>query len=122
MAALPGDGTTGALTGVIVRCARFREQPTRRICAGATVPSQSLHGYYFQPVIASDSQGGASNRSAAAAPAFVAYPAQYRASAVMAFIVTRDGSVFEKDLGNDTAKIAKSISSRSLDSSWQVVE
>lgn len=89
---------------------------------GQAVPSQSRHGYYFQPVIASDSQRGASNRSVAAAPAFVAYPAQYRASGVMAFIVTRDGSVFEKDLGNDTAKIAESISSGSLDSSWQAVE
>ena len=31
--------------------------------------------------------------------AFVAYPAEYRSSGVMTFIVTEDGVVYQKDLG-----------------------
>ena len=36
--------------------------------------------------------------------AFVAYPAEYRNSGVMTFIVNQDGIVYEKDLGADTDK------------------
>jgi len=36
----------------------------------------------------------------------VAYPAEYRNSGVMTFIVNQDGVVYEKDAGTDTAKIA----------------
>ena len=39
--------------------------------------------------------------------AFVAYPAEYRNSGVVTFIVNQDGVVYEKDLGADTAKIAE---------------
>ena len=34
--------------------------------------------------------------------ALVAYPADYRTSGVMTFIVTKDGKVYEKDLGSRT--------------------
>jgi hypothetical protein len=34
--------------------------------------------------------------------AFVAYPAEYRSSGVMSFIVDKDGVVYEKDLGKKT--------------------
>ena len=41
--------------------------------------------------------------------ALVAYPAEYRNSGVMTFIVNHDGAVFQKDLGPDTAEIAEAI-------------
>ncbi len=34
--------------------------------------------------------------------AFIAYPAEYRSSGVMTFIVNQDGVVYEKDLGAKT--------------------
>jgi hypothetical protein len=37
----------------------------------------------------------------------VAYPAEYRSSGVMTFTVTRNGSVYEKDLGPKTPTLAK---------------
>ena len=38
--------------------------------------------------------------------AMIAFPAEYGASGVVTFLVSRDGIVFQKDLGGDTAKIA----------------
>ena len=51
--------------------------------------------------------------------AFVAYPAQYRSSGVMTFIVDQDGIVYEKDLGPKTAAIAKAMTKYDPDSSWR---
>jgi Protein of unknown function (DUF2950) len=52
----------------------------------------------------------------------VAYPAEYRNSGVMTFIVNHDGTVFQKDLGPDTAKLAEAMTSFNPDSTWKKVE
>jgi hypothetical protein len=54
--------------------------------------------------------------------AFVAYPAEYRSSGVMTFVVNQDGVVYEKDLGKKTEAHAKSMKEYNPDSSWQKVE
>src|SRR4029077_9778661 len=54
--------------------------------------------------------------------AFVAYPAQYRSSGVMTFIVNRDGVVYQKDLGPQTAIRAKSLTQYDPDTTWKKVE
>ena len=54
--------------------------------------------------------------------ALVAYPAEYRNSGVMTFIVNHDGTVFQKDLGPDTAKLAEAMTSFNPDSTWKKVE
>ncbi len=41
--------------------------------------------------------------------ALLAYPARYRVSGIMTFIVNQDGVVFQRDLGPNTATIAPSI-------------
>jgi hypothetical protein len=51
--------------------------------------------------------------------AFVAYPAEYRSSGVMTFIVDKDGIVYEKDLGPKTAAIAKAMTKYDPDSTWR---
>jgi len=50
--------------------------------------------------------------------AFVAYPAEYRSSGVMTFIVGEDGGVYQKDLGRKTGEIAKAMSVYEPDASW----
>jgi Protein of unknown function (DUF2950) len=50
--------------------------------------------------------------------AFLAYPAEYRASGVMTFMIDKGGVVVEKDLGPDTEKIAPTITKFNPDSSW----
>jgi hypothetical protein len=51
--------------------------------------------------------------------AFAAYPAVYRDSGVMTFIVNEDDIVYEKDLGKNTASLAKDLKEYNPDSTWQ---
>jgi hypothetical protein len=51
--------------------------------------------------------------------AFVAYPAEYRSSGVMTFVVNEDGVVYQKDLGKKTGVLAKAMKEYNPDSSWQ---
>jgi hypothetical protein len=51
--------------------------------------------------------------------AFVAYPAEYRSSGVMTFMVGQDGVVYQKDLGKKTEVLAKAMKQYNPDSSWQ---
>jgi len=53
--------------------------------------------------------------------ALVAFPAQYGVSGVMTFIVNQDGVVYQKDLGLNTAAIARAMKQFNPDSTWQKV-
>ncbi len=50
--------------------------------------------------------------------AFVAYPAEYRSSGVMTFIVGEDGVVYRKDLGRQTDVVGKAMKEYNPDSTW----
>jgi hypothetical protein len=54
--------------------------------------------------------------------AFVAYPAEYRSSGVMTFIVGKDGTVLQKDLGKKTASLGKAMQEYDPDASWRKAE
>ncbi len=54
--------------------------------------------------------------------AFVAYPAEYRSSGVMTFLVSQDGIVYQKDLGKKTDALAGAMKEYNPNSSWQKVE
>jgi hypothetical protein len=54
--------------------------------------------------------------------AFVAYPATYRNSGVMTFIVNQEGVVYEKDLGSGTADLAFAMAEYNPDKSWEQVD
>ena len=54
--------------------------------------------------------------------AFVAYPAEYRSSGVMTFIVNEDGVVYEKDLGRKTDILANAMKEYNPNSGWQKAE
>lgn len=54
--------------------------------------------------------------------AFVAYPVDYRSSGVMTFIVGQSGTIYEKDLGPNTTKLAQSMTAYDPDSSWHKAE
>jgi hypothetical protein len=51
--------------------------------------------------------------------AFLAYPAEYRSSGVMTFLVDQNGVVYEKDLGRRTAEITKSIVGYDRNPTWR---
>jgi Protein of unknown function (DUF2950) len=70
-----------------------------------------VHGYYFHTL--STSGGGL---------AAIAYPAVYRSSGVMTFIVSQAGGLSEKDLGPPTAKLARAMSRYQADQTWAPVD
>ena len=53
--------------------------------------------------------------------ALVAYPAQYRISGLMTFLVNQHGNIYEKDLGSRTAAIASDMTSFDPDDTWRRV-
>ena len=71
--------------------------------------SSLFHGYYFRVV----KTRGLS---------LVAYPADYRASGVMTFIVTKTGTAYEKNLGPDTTKLAPSLKEPKSLAGWHPAE
>ena len=82
-------------------------------------------GYYFHILTSQgkDSPGGAKtyvvNGKMTQGFAFVAYPAEYRSSGVMTFLVGADGIVYEKDLGKKTENIAKAMQEYDPGAGWQ---
>lgn len=85
------------------------------------------HGYYYKIL----------KRQGAAAPggsldyvvggkmiggfALLAYPAEYGNSGVMSFIVNHEGTVYQKDLGPETSRIATRMRSYDPDKTWEKV-
>jgi hypothetical protein len=53
--------------------------------------------------------------------ALVAYPAEYKNSGVMTFIVSHTGTIYQKDLGPATSKLAERMTTYNPDKSWQQV-
>jgi Protein of unknown function (DUF2950) len=98
---------------------------TRKQGGGGPTP---FHGYIYKHL---NSQGPAAPGGAkdylvdgkmTGGFAILAYPAEYRNSGVMTFMVNQDGIVYQKDFGPDTAKIAASMTQYNPDSSWQKAE
>jgi hypothetical protein len=54
--------------------------------------------------------------------AFVAYPVEYRSSGVMTFIVDASGTIYEKDLGPNTTRLAQAMTAYDPDSTWHRTE
>ena len=86
------------------------------------------HGYYYKILT---KQGAAApggeldyvvNGKMIGGFALVAYPAQYRNSGVMTFIVNHNGQVYQKDLGPHTTAIAEKMTSFNPDKTWEKTE
>ena len=54
--------------------------------------------------------------------ALVAYPAEYGNSGVMTFLVNHNGTIYQKDLGPNTAQVAERMTAYEPDPSWQKVD
>jgi hypothetical protein len=97
--------------------------PTDQV--GEHVP---FNGYMFRILTSQGphAQGGAKNYivdgKMSAGFAFVAYPVEYRSSGVMTFIVDASGTVYEKDLGPNTTKLAQAMTTYDPDSTWHQTE
>jgi hypothetical protein len=82
------------------------------------------HGYYFRILKAQGPHAPSGGKDyivdgkMTGGFAILAYPAEYGASGVMTFLVSRRGTVFQKDLGDSTTQTAKAITTFDPDSSW----
>jgi hypothetical protein len=75
-----------------------------------------FQGYYFRVVTVNPATGMRDTKTTGTLT-LVAYPAGYRDSGVMTFIVTRHGVVYEADLGSKTLTLAPEMKSRT-GSNW----
>jgi len=81
-----------------------------------TETREPYYGYYYRILLTPNASG--SNQGFAV----LAFPAEYRSSGVMTFAVQQDGMAYEKDLGLETDKSARQVTSTALDSTWSKVD
>ena len=90
--------------------------------------AEPYHGYYFRILRGqgSDAPGGAFNYVVKGKMiggfALIAYPAEYGNSGVMTFMVNHAGTVYQKDLGDRTARIVARIILFDPDQTWKKVD
>jgi len=70
--------------------------------------SAPFHGYYFR-VVTTTAQEVNGRSKMKRGLTLIAYPAEYQSSGVMTFVVTRRGTVYEKDLGPSTTTAVPQI-------------
>jgi hypothetical protein len=111
------------------------ESPLGELVAHATTEGYAIgggrtpfHGYYFKiltrqgPMAAGGEVDYVVRGKMIGGFALVAYPAEYGNSGVMTFIVNYAGTVFQKDLGERTEKLAERMTSFNPDQTWKKVE
>jgi hypothetical protein len=90
-------------------------------------PGQAYYGYLYRILTAQgkDAPGGAKSyvRDGRMVDgyALIAWPERWNDTGVMTFIVNRDGVVYEKDLGPNTAALARGITAFNPDATWTKV-
>lgn len=92
---------------------------------GTDIP---YHGYFFKIL----TKQGANppngkydyviNGNMIAGFALVAWPADYGSSGVMTFTISHQGTIYQKDLGADTAKLAGAMEEYNPDGTWKEVK
>jgi hypothetical protein len=91
------------------------------------LPTGGWHGYHYRILTAQgpSAPGGAYDyrlgNNMSRGFALIAWPVTYGDSGVMSFMISHDGTVFEKDLGPDGGKEALAMTHFDPDSSWQPV-
>jgi hypothetical protein len=87
----------------------------------------AFHGYYYRmleaqgPHASDGAYGYLADGKMLGGFAVIAYPASWDNSGIMTFIVNQDSVVYEKDLGEDTEKLARAIQTFDPDPSWKRV-
>jgi Protein of unknown function (DUF2950) len=96
--------------------------------AGYTKPGdkpQPFNGYYFVILTKQADNGGTKdyvvNGNMTGGFAILAYPAEYRDSGIMTFLIGKDGIVYEKDLGEGTVATARAIKEYNPADGWKPV-
>jgi hypothetical protein len=119
----PAEGQPESPIGSLVASATA--EGYKKGSAGNPIP---FHGYYYKVLTRQgrNAPGGAKNYLVNGRMtdgfAFLAYPAEYRASGVVTFMINQDGVIVQKDLGPDTTKLASEMAEFNPDKTWQEVD
>jgi DUF2950 family protein len=95
---------------------------------GTKEAPEPFHGYFYRVLKeqGAHAERGARNYIVNGAMtrgfAFLAYPAEYRKSGVMTFMIGQDGRVYQKDFGAETVETAKATQAFDPDETWTLVE
>jgi hypothetical protein len=87
-----------------------------------------FNGYFFRVLTSQGphAQGGAKkyvvDGKMTLGFAILAYPVEYRSSGVMTFVVSKSGTIYAKDLGPNTTKLAQAMTAYDPDSTWHKEE
>jgi hypothetical protein len=94
----------------------------------ARQPAESpvpYYGYFYRILTeqGADAPGGAKSYivdgKLTGGFALIAYPAEYRSSGIMTFIVNQDGVIYQQDLGDQTGELAPKMTAYNPDGSWE---
>ena len=91
---------------------------------GNDSPGSDYHGYYYRILNAQGAQasGGAysylQNGLMTKGFALIAWPVSYGNSGVFSFMINQDGTVYQKDLGDNTDRAARQIKTFNPDGGW----
>jgi hypothetical protein len=86
---------------------------------------QAFGGYHFKILTkqGAKAKGGAkdyiANGKMTVGFAVLAFPAEYRNSGIMTFLVGKDGVIYQKDLGEKTTEVASAIAEYDVDDTWK---
>ena len=111
------DGSWGGPVG---------EAIARALAQGYDANLQPYHGYYFKvlkgqgPAAVMGQMNFVVNGAMIGGFALAAAPAQYRVTGIKTFIVSHEGTVYEKDLGSETLKALKQMEVYNPDKTWKV--
>ena len=111
------DGSWGGPVG---------EAIAKAIAQGYEANPQPYHGYYFKvlkgqgPAALMGEMNFVVNGAMIGGFALAAAPAQYRVTGIKTFIVSHEGTVYEKDLGSETLKALKQMEVYNPDKTWKV--
>jgi hypothetical protein len=90
-------------------------------------PPRPFHGYVYRILTAQGAHAPGGARSylndgkMTGGFALLAYPSEHGSSGVMTFVVGAQGVVYQKNLGDKTAEVAKGMTSYDPDDSWTPV-
>jgi hypothetical protein len=100
---------------------RFARAQTSSTPSNGEEIQSPFHGYYFR-ILTAQNKGENGSNSKTRKFTVVAYPAEYRSSGVMTFVVTQNDVVYGTDLGPSTAEVGKAMTSWRRTSSWHFAE
>jgi hypothetical protein len=118
-----GEGESESPLGPLIAAARDAGYPGELV-GGKPIPYE---GYYFRILSrqGANADGGAKSYIQSGRMtggfALIAWPAVFKSTGIMSFIVGPDGDVYQNDLGPETARIAREMTTFDPDLSWSRV-